>query len=210
MKNARTLVSTLLTGVMLAGAAFAAHADLAYGFDASAEGFTLNDAAAGALSWEAAGHLRVQDVTDATNVQLVLPAAATSGGWSAYTGGTLSFDARLETPIASYWPEFGAITLVSQQGSVVLDVVPDNEPGVEWKTYSVQLDAATWGQSAASFANALAGLQRVELNLEAGNGAIETILIDNVRVTAVPEPSTWALTLIGLACMGAVVRRNRA
>jgi len=209
MKNPRSTLSILLTGAMLAGAASAAHADLAYTFDAGAQGFALNEAAAGDLSWQAAGHLRVQDVTDATNVQLVLPGEASAGGWSSYLGGTLSFDARLEAPIGSYWPEFGAVTLVSGQGAMTLDLVPANEPGTEWKTYSVKLDATTWGRDAATFASAMAGLQRVELNMEAGNGAIEVILVDNVRVTAVPEPGTWALMIAGgLAVVGAARRRK--
>lgn len=209
MNTLRSTVTALLTGALLAAGVSAAHADLAYTFDADAQGFALNEAAAGALSWQAAGHLRVQDLTDATNVLLVLPGEATAGGWSPYLGGTLSFDARLESPIGSYWPEFGAVTLVSGQGAMTLDLVPANEPGVAWATYSVQLDAATWGRDATSFANALASLQRVELNMEAGNGAIEVILVDNVRVSAVPEPATLALGVMGVFAVGLAARRRR-
>lgn len=209
MKHPRRSMSRALVAGALMAAAQGAHADLAYSFNAGTQGFTVNEASAGDLGWQAAGHLRVQDLTDATNVFLVLPGDATAGGWSAYQGGTLSFDARLESPIASYWPEFGAVTLVSSQGSLTLDVVAGDEPGTAWKTYAVQLDAAAWARDAASFGAVLAGLQRVELNLEAGNGAIETVLVDNVRVSAVPEPGTWALALTGLLGIAAL-RRARS
>lgn len=202
-------VHWMLMGAATACAMSAAHAaDLTYTFDADAQGFTVNEPA-GELTHVAPGYLRIKDLTDATNVQLILPAAAT-GDWSAYNGGTLSFDARLESPISAYWPEFGALTLTSSQGAATLDVVPDGQPGLDWQTYTVKLDAATWSKDAASFAAILANLQRVEINMEAGNGAIETIHVDNVKVTsAVPEPSTWALSLIGLGLMGAVNRRRR-
>ncbi|MFT3855992.1 MAG: PEP-CTERM sorting domain-containing protein [Aquabacterium sp.] len=196
----------LASAFMLASAASVAHADLAYTFDAGLENFRLNDPAAGALSWQAQGHLRVQDLTDATNVQLLLPETDLRN-WAAFQGGTLSFDARLESPISSYWPEFGAVTLLSLGGNASVDLVPANEPGTAWKTYTLKLDGATFGKSEAAFAETLAGLQEVQINLEAGNGAIETVLIDNVRVTAVPEPATWALGLVGLAGVVGATRR---
>ena len=202
-----------LAAVSLAAAATAAHADLAYAFDAGLAGFTLNDPAAGDLRWEAAGHLRVQDVSGDTNVLLVLPTADTAGGWASYLGGTLSFDARLESPIGSYWPEFGTVSLIGAAGTLSLDLVPADQPGTVWQTYSIRLDAETWGRDEAGFAAALAGLQRVEINMEAGNGAIETILVDKVRVSAVPEPSAaWLGLMGGMGALGlsAVWRRRRA
>ena len=201
-------VHWMMTAAAMAFTAFAAQAaDLSYTFDADAQGFTINEPA-GELTHVAPGYLRIKDLTDATNVQLILPAAA-MGDWSAYNGGTLSFDARLESPIGSYWPEFGAVTLTSSQGAATLDVVPDGQPGLDWKTYTVKLDAATWSKDAGSFAAILSNQQRVEINMEAGNGAIETIHVDNVKVTsAVPEPSTWALSLMGVGVLGAALRRK--
>jgi hypothetical protein len=202
-------IQILSLAVLLAGGASAARADLNYTFDADVQGFAANDVAAGELSWQPGGYLRIKDLTDATNVSLVFPAAATSGGWSVYQGGTLSFDARLESPIGSYWPDFGLMTLVSSQGSISLDLAPNNEPGLAWKTYSVKLDALTWGQDANAFASTLSNLQRVEISMEAGNGAIEIIHVDNISVTAVPEPASWALSLLGLALMGGCYARRK-
>lgn len=204
-------VQTMLLGATLAGAMSAAHADLSYTFDTDAQGFTVNDVAAGDLSWQAPGYLRIRDVTDVSNVFLVLPAADTTGNWAQYLGGTLAFDARLESPIASYWPEFGAVTLVSSLGTLTVDAVASDEPGTAWKTYSVSLDAGTWsGGDVAGFTTFLSQLQRVEINLEAGNGAIEVLHIDKLSVTAVPEASTWAMSAMGLVLMGALARRRKA
>ncbi len=198
-----------LLGLALLSVAALAHADLSYTFDNDAQGFTVN-APAGLLSHEAVGYISVQDLTDQTNVALIFPDVAVAGGWQAYAGGTLSFDARLASPISSYWPEFGAVSLVSGAGTLLLDAVPNGEPGTDWKTYSVTLDAATWGSTPTQFQAVLSSLQRVEINMEAGNGAIETIHIDNVSVTAVPEPSTWVLSSVGLMLAGLAVRRRRA
>jgi hypothetical protein len=187
----------------MAGACSLAHADLTYTFDNDAQGFSVN-APAGTLTWEASGYLLVTDTDGNTDLFLQLPSAAVAGGWSAYEGGSLSFDARLAQPINSYWPGFGTITLTSAQGSLSLDVAPDGEPGASWKTYTAKLDAASWGSSPAQFSAVLAGLQKVEISMEAGNGPIEVVQVDNVRVASaavVPEASSLWMLACGLATL---------
>lgn len=207
-RNSHT--AQLVCGAALALSASLSHADLLYTFDADAQGFTVNDPAAGELSHVAdGGYLSVKDLTDQTNMQLVLPAQAIAGGWSAYVGGSMSFDARLAAPIASYWPEFGTITLMSSQGNLSVDVAAPDEPKLSWQTYGVQLTGAAWGVSDEAFANVLANLQSVQINLEAGNGAIETVQIDAVKVSAVPEPASLSLALLGLAGMVGIRRLSR-
>lgn len=199
----------LCAAALMCATMSAAHADLSYDLADGLQGFRLNDATAGRLTWDPEGYLRVQDLTDATNVHLLLPGQGLQGGWEAYAGGTLTFDARLLSPIASYWPEFGHVLMLSMGGNAAVDVVPDNEPGTTWKTYAIRLEGATFGMTDAAFADTLRALQDVQINMEAGNGAIETVLIDNVRVTAVPEPSTWLLSALGLMTLGAAARRRR-
>lgn len=187
-----------------------AHADLAYTFDNDAQGFGLVDTSTGTLTHEAGGYLRVADVDGNTNMFLQLPGSAVASGWAAYKGGTFSFDARLASSITSYWPEFGTVTLVSSLGSASIDLAADGEPGLGWKTYSIRLDEAAWGLSPTHFDAILANLQQVTISLEAGNGPIEVLHLDNVRVSAVPEPTSALLALMGVAGVGAVLRRRRA
>lgn len=201
-------IHTLLSAALLASVATHANADLAYTFDTDAQGFTVN-VPAGEMSYQAEGYLRIQDLTGDTNVSLILPGSALAGGWMPYVGGTLSFDARMESPIDSYWPEFGTITLFSTLGSLAVDVAAGDAPGLGWATYSVVLDAASWSTTPELLATVLANLQLVDISMEAGNGPIEVLHIDNVTLSAaVPELGTWAMTLMGLMAMGCVVRRR--
>lgn len=196
------IIKTLLFTVLLTGAAAQAQADQSYTFDHDAQGFTINEPA-GILSYIPDGYLRVQDLNNDSNVALLWSQAGLAGGWLPYLGGTLSFDARLESPIDAYWPEFGTITLHSPAGLLAVDIAPGDAPGVTWATYSVTLNAANWSTTQEAFVHALANLQQVEISLEAGNGPIEVLHIDNVRLTsAVPEPAAWALVGAGLVCVG--------
>jgi len=199
-------IRTLLSAALLSGATLA-HADLAYTFDTDAQGFTV-DPSAGLLSHLPDGYLRVVDWTGDTNVALRLPDAALAGGWAAYLGGTISFDARMESPIDAYWPEFGTVFLFSSQGNLAFDLAPGDEPGANWKTYSATFDPATWSTTPAQLAAVLANVERVEISLEAGNGPIEIVHIDNVKVTAVPEPMTGLLAAAGLLAVGVATRRR--
>jgi len=97
--------------------------------------------------------------------------------------------------------------------------------GGGWNTYSFSLTQADFAHVAAgggtgTFADTMANVTRFEVLSGAGavgyqgNGdivqagtSINTILIDNIA--AVPEPSTYAMALAGLACGGYVVVRRR-
>lgn len=68
--------------------------------------------------------------------------------------------------------------------------------GAAWETYSLSFTATTSANYILSFANA--------------GGDNIGIVLDNVSVSAVPEPETYAMMLAGLGLMGAVVRRRKA
>lgn len=65
-----------------------------------------------------------------------------------------------------------------------------------WQTHSLSFTAATSGSVSLSFANA-----------GGDNGGA---VLDNVRVTAVPEPETYAMLLAGLSLVGALARRKQS
>lgn len=200
--------SSTLAGLALAMAGAASQAaTLTYGFDTDAQGFTVTSGGTLTHVIEAGnGFLSVQDI-DQADMLLQLPLGAATVDWSAYLGGTLSLDARSLNGQPPTWPSFGLLTLTSASGSVSFDFVPATDPGTDWATYTVQLDAATFGPGLASV---LAGLQGATINLESGNGPIEVVGIDNLTLTtAVPEPEGWALALGGLALVAAI-RRGRA
>ncbi|MFZ5527190.1 MAG: PEP-CTERM sorting domain-containing protein [Pseudomonadota bacterium] len=195
----------VLLPLALSMAACTAQADLLYTFDTGAQGFTVTS---GGALYDNAGYLAIADI-DNQDMDLIVPLAAGTTDWSGYLGGTLSLDAiNLNGWQESDWPTFGLIRLTSATaGSVAFDFVPVLEPTSEWKTYSVRFDDDTFGPSLAAV---LASLTRVTINLESGNGPIEYVGIDNVRITsAVPEPQTWAMGLAGLALVGGLSRRKR-
>lgn len=206
MKAIRTgLVALVATAVSTL-----AMADVAYTFDADTQGFTLvGDGTLAHVAGGGNGHLSVTDTNGNTDVYLQMPLPAAVNDWSAYLGGTLSFDGVMLNGSTPSWPDFGIVRFTSATDQVAFaDLAPNagsviTEPGLAWKTYTATLDAATFNQGTASLASVLANLKSVSFSMEAGNGPVEVVGVDNVRLTtAVPEPETWALMLASLGLLG--------
>lgn len=195
-----------LSGVVLAvasiGGAQAANIDLT--FDTDAQGIT---ATGGTLTHEVGGYLAQTD-TDGANMSLYLPSSLL-GNWSQYLGGTLSFDAINLSGVASDWGDFGQVTLTGSAGQLTLDLAAAGTPGATWQTYATTLDAATWGSS---LGDVLANVTGVSIVLESHNGFgpgnSEINGFDNLKVSAVPEPSTLLMLATGLALMAVVNKRR--
>ena len=89
-------------------------------------------------------------------------------------------------------------TINVQVGSLTTSVATPTAltPAIVWQPISLTFTALAGPNSTLSFSN----LQDARMHYA---------FIDNVRVTAVPEPQTWALLFAGLGIVGTVARRRR-
>ncbi len=201
--GARKAALALALGLCGALTAPAAHAaDLNYTFDTDAQGFGVS----GATMTHAGGSLSLRDIDDSDMV-VVFPTAGL-GDWSRFSGGTFSFDAINLNGAATDWGTFGTLRIESGSLAVERDLVAPGAPGSNWTTYSATLDAATW-------APVLGNVTRVTLMLEShigwdSNSGYELNGLDNVKVSAVPEPSVTMLTVLGGVFAGLLAWRRRA
>lgn len=207
------MVTSLRASLIALGTALPLVATAA-GFNADAEGWTTTNG--GLQTWVATGGngggwLRVAD--DTGDDFLLNAPVAWLGNWSGYLGGTLSFDALNANGESPDWAPFGEVTLTGTAGTVVLDAVAANNPPADgqWHRYSVLLSPAAGWTGSASLAAVLANVTSLTIKGEFHAGVSEVVGMDNIEVTAVPEPASVALLLGGLGALGlrAALRRKR-
>lgn len=196
----RFLQAGLVATVLAHAAGATQAADLAYTFDTGTQGLVAN----GATLVHEPGYLSLRDIDDSDMV-VVLP-AADLGDWSRFVGGTFTFDAINLNGAATDWGTFGTLRIESGSTVVERDLVPQPAPAAQWTTHGTTLDGATW-------ASVLGNVTRVTLMLESHIGwdsasGYELNGLDNLRVSAVPEPQTWALCLVGVALVAGMARRR--
>ncbi len=137
------------------------------------------------------------------------------GSLSAYYGGTLSYSQKL-SPTAPAWRDDPDVVLVGAGLTLVFQNA--SNPGADWTDYSIALVDTGWrvgtlGGAAASsqqLQDVLGNLDRLRIRGEYVNGVVETTALDNVSITAVPEPGEWSMMLAGLGVIAGVAHRRRA
>lgn len=190
-------------------ASLAAQANQHYSFTSDAQGWTA--VSGGAVNWmssggNSGGFLQITDVSN-DDFLAAAPAAAL-GDWSAYLGGTLSFDARNVNGESADWPTFGLVTLGSGQTNLTLDLIAFNQPPADglWHHYEVPLTVAAWG---AQLPAVLSNITGASIGGEFHAGVTEVVGFDNISITAIPEPAAPALMLSGLALLAVTALKRR-
>lgn len=207
----RTLVPffpPLILALPLLAASLPARA-AGFGFDSDAQGWSSSSDAL--LAYQATGghpggFLQLTDNSDA-DFALSAPAAAL-GDWSLYLGGALSFDAKNLNGDAPDWGTFGTLTLSGSGKTLQQDLVAVGEPPADgqWHRYTIVLTSAVWGPD---LAGVLANLQGLTLTGEFHAGVTEVLGLDNIAVSAVPEPAVWPLLALGLTALGLRTQARR-
>lgn len=179
-------------------------------FDAGDEGWTSTNG--GTQTWQATGGntggwLRVED--SSSDDFLLNAPSAWLGNWSVFVGGTLSFDAKNINNESPDWAPFGEVVITGATGTATLDFVAANNPPADgqWHRYSVVLSPSS-GWVGTPLASVLSNVTSLTIKGEFHAGVTEVVGIDNITVTAVPEPESAALLLAGLGVL-AGLRRKR-
>jgi hypothetical protein len=115
------------------------------------------------------------------------------GDWSRFIGGTLTFDGNMLGIGGLQWgpfpTDYGNLTIGGPGGNMRADLAPGTHssagagypPINTWTTFSVAMDATSWGVSEATFNSILSNVSQITLSVEALFGN-EVQGIDNVRV----------------------------
>jgi hypothetical protein len=154
------------------------------------------------------GYLFVDNAEGSIIVRAIAPAKFL-GDLSSFNGGTLSFDGNLLSKgSVAFFPPYGQVRISTSSGTpATLDLAP-NDPAIGvWTTYGVSLDAATWGETPARWAQILSDVTEIAIVLEAVSG-FETNGFDNFAITPVPEASPAALLTATAAGVLALARRR--
>ena len=158
-----------------------------FDFDTDAQGWVAQSG--GALVHQSGdprhgGYLEITDITDEDFV--VVPPATALGDWSGYLDGTLQFLARNANGDLPDWPLFGQVTFSNGDQSLMLDIVPDNQPPADgkWHRYSTLLSTAVWGVDLPAV---LANVTNLTIKLEFHAGVTEVVDFDAFKVRRAPR-----------------------
>ena len=215
--------SLIALALLTLGAVPVAQAAPSSTFDAGNEGWTVSDTnppfdslgASFTPDYDEAGQFI--RFTDPSSMSFFFEAPESFlGDLSAYYGGVLRYSQTLSVQTPP-WRDDPDVVLVNGSG-LVLVYQNVNQPGTDWTGFEVSLSAGSWrvGALDGSFATVaqmqavLGDLQRLRIRGEYISGVIETTALDNVSISAVPEPASWAFMLAGAGLLSARLRRRRA
>ncbi len=197
-----------------------ASASLVSTFDAGDEGWSANSSqgtgGVDGFAWSASGGnpgggVQARDIGSAGGWWFVAP-AAWSGDWSGYFGGTISFDVFATRGTSTTPnPPVEAVVLALDDGGRLRAKQGAGAQQDQWTSVEIALDAAsfTLTSSQYTFEQALAHVTAFVIPGDFVYQQQDVTRLDNVRVSAAPEPSTWTLALGGLVAALWVRRASR-
>jgi hypothetical protein len=182
-------------------------------FDGSADGWIAVDPTGDyTASWQGlggnpGGYLLGNENTPLGGTGYFTAPSKFLGNLSAYFNGTLSYDLKVIAGTLSSFFEDVDVRITGAAGTVSWSsaLVP---LGNDWFTMQVQLNSANF--SGGDLAAILADVTKFEIRGELISGS-ESEGLDNVflATSAVPEPSTWAMMMLGFTGVGYMIRRRR-
>jgi hypothetical protein len=180
-------------------------------FDADLEGWTTSiggDLAFVSTGGNGGGFLQQTDL-DLSDMFVSAPAKFL-GDLSSFLNGTLSFDARQVSGNGEKYAPFGFVTIFNGGNAISADIAGPEAPSIDWTTFTVTLDAASFGTTPAAVTDVLSNVTMMMVQLESQIGVVEVTGMDNFRLaSAVPEPSTLLIGGFGV-CGALLIRRQRA
>lgn len=185
------------------------NADVFSTFDEDAEGWLLNTSTS-ELAWEPTGgnpdgHLQFTDMV--MGAAFVIAPSPYHGDWGTlYEGGRLFFDHKIFE--VGNGPLFNSsrVEISGPGGSAFY--VGSKFAAEDWVTRSVPIVEANWDVAAGSWASLLADVTDLRIQIEGvSNDSPEDINgIDNIRLTAIPEPSS--VTFLAISSILLLFRRR--
>ncbi len=220
--NFKSLTLTAAAAIVLCSGA--AHAATTNGF--ANGGFETVGTTTPAASWLKAasgyslstdahtGSFSAQLASAAFSAAIMLQNSIEQGGLPALTAG--------DTPVFSFWAKGNAggtgnvlfaLRYLDGVGNILANSNNQFFQGsintTSWSQITYTLGAVPVGATAA-FVEFSQGIGPIDAGNPAGKVLIDDLNLAVVSVNAVPEPTTYALFLAGLAAIGAVVKRRRS
>jgi len=202
---AKTKIAAVMAFAFALSVSQASAGTISSTFDTSAEGWSALDAVGHdyTANWQSSGgnpggYLQGIETDPNGGTGYFIAPSNYLGNLSAYAGGTLTYDFKVIQGTDYY----SDADVIISNGSNSVSWTPDINPvGQGWYTFQVQLNQANFGSNLASI---LSNVTELQIRGEFIVGT-EIEGLDNVKLSmssAVPEPSTWAMMLLGFAGLG--------
>jgi len=207
----------IIAGILGLFGAAAAQADVVSAFNADTQGWTVVGDEVGPVTWVSSGgnpggYVSVTDSVVGGVMYFVAPDAYFGNHSGAY-GTALTFDLIQNYPDSpnQFDDDAGDVVLMGSGLTLAYDLA-DNPVNGTWTPYSVSLTAGSWRLDSltgpiatqAQMQSVLSDITGLQIRAEYQTGA-DTDGLDSVVLSAagagapVPEPSTWAMMILGLA-----------